>query len=308
MKNKTLKHFMYTMCAISFLLTACGEMSQQSSQSSNSDNIDNDKDTKPDQLCYNGNKVCLKASKIATIASMDSNYKYPNYKDFPDKSQQALYKAPAMLLALNTAVEAKSISKNFSVGEFMSSAKGKFGLVTPALVATLQDIRDTVRNSVHITSGYRSPGYNSAVDGSAKWSRHTYGDAVDLQIPSVSLNRIKQLCEEQDASFVLVYTAHVHCDWRLVSHAAERVAQYKIIAGGRIDSVASNDGGVDLVVNGLQSEDPEEQLIYEWRIEYPDGSLKTFSGSSVHLSSPQGQYKVSVTVGMTVEIDEVFVW
>jgi uncharacterized protein YcbK (DUF882 family) len=55
--------------------------------------------------------------------------------------------------------------------------------------------------------------YNEGVDG-ATWSRHIYGDAVDMYSDTLSLAELAEACNDLGAGFTKLYTTHVHCDWR----------------------------------------------------------------------------------------------
>lgn len=73
-------------------------------------------------------------------------------------------------------------------------------------------------NEIHIISGYRSPSYNdklrSKSKGVAKNSLHMKGMAVDLAIPGVGLDRIRQTALALAAGGVGYYpqTGFVHID------------------------------------------------------------------------------------------------
>ena len=64
-----------------------------------------------------------------------------------------------------------------------------------------------------VSSAYRNVSYNAGVGG-VTYSRHQYGDAVDLQTQMTDLESLAELCDLYVASFVSVYESHVHCDWR----------------------------------------------------------------------------------------------
>lgn len=289
---------------VSLLSASCSEMNSTTQPTKEEDNSVVDLIPK---ICYDQGLNCLAAIDSKVVATDNTDYKYPDSKSFPDPELQPVYMPPDLLIKLDQKVETKMLSKNFQAVEFMSSVKGAYGFVAPHLVATLQKIRDIARTPIRINSGYRSPGYNSKLSGSAKWSRHTYGDAVDLQIPSLELSDVKRLCEDEDASFILVYTSHVHCDWRLVDRNKSRIDRYRLIAEGTIVAKPTSRGDYQLSVSGLNSEDPE-QLVYEWTVLFPDGQTKFFTSETVTLSSPKGQYNVQAVVGMTVELNESFSW
>jgi uncharacterized protein YcbK (DUF882 family) len=73
-------------------------------------------------------------------------------------------------------------------------------------------------NEIHIISGYRSPAYNSHLrtrsKGVAKDSLHMKGMAIDLRVPGVSLQRIRQAALSLAAGGVGYYpqTGFVHID------------------------------------------------------------------------------------------------
>jgi hypothetical protein len=81
-------------------------------------------------------------------------------------------------------------------------------------VQSLQWLRETVGGPISVNSGYRSPGYNAGIEGSATWSRHMYGDAADIAAADLSIDALADLCTDWGAGYVGTYTTHVHCDWR----------------------------------------------------------------------------------------------
>lgn len=85
-----------------------------------------------------------------------------------------------------------AISPSFNVGQFLCKQQPrvwpKYLLVSEdnlhRLEVLLKDLNDkniTDANTFFIMSGYRTPFYNTAI-GSAKFSRHMYGDAADIYI------------------------------------------------------------------------------------------------------------------------------
>jgi hypothetical protein len=106
-----------------------------------------------------------------------------------------------------------ALAPNFLLGEFMQDYKGRFALFQPHTVTSLQTLRDQVGGPIYLNSAYRNVGYNAGVGG-ATWSRHQYGDAVDMRSDDASLEELAALCEDLGAGFTSVYTSHVHCDWR----------------------------------------------------------------------------------------------
>jgi len=96
----------------------------------------------------------------------------------------------------------RRLSRNFTLGEFLRSETAErrddlwqAQLAIPqecianlAYLTTtvLQEIRDTFRYPITISSGYRSPELNKAVGGSAT-SQHCSGQAADIQIADAFL-------------------------------------------------------------------------------------------------------------------------
>lgn len=164
-----------------------------------------------DLACYLGPEG-LGDTCVAVVAwdpAWGPDYAYPEPLD-------AQYAAPTAFLDLEegSAVPNLEVAPNFVLSEFASARKGRFAVLQPHLVERLQAVRDGIGSPVLVNSGYRSPGYNAGIDGAAEWSRHLYGDAVDIASPESSLDALADQCEDEGASYVAVYTSHVHCDWR----------------------------------------------------------------------------------------------
>lgn len=113
--------------------------------------------------------------------------------DYPDpagRGAQALaYQRPAGLLAVPSALREVKVSEHFRLGQFLTgelrqTATPYIALTTPLLealehlLATLQE-RRWKGETLTILSAFRTPLHNKKVGG-ARYSRHIYGDAVDL--------------------------------------------------------------------------------------------------------------------------------
>lgn len=267
------------------------------------------------KVCYNNNKVCYDLLDAKNIASLNKDYQYPDAKDFPNASLRPIYEAPIRLVNLLGIDLKKAISNNFLVEDYLNGEKMPFGLVSRILVDKIQKIRDDLKQPIIVTSGYRSPGYNKNVPGSAYWSRHTYGDSADFLSYKASLPQLKDLCEKHNASFVLVYTQHIHCDWRLEprdtayfeDNKINTRERYQILSEAQISTKRLNDRYVQLSVSGFDEESPND-LIYQWTIVHPDGSVQHSGSRFPVVVSSSGTHKVSVTVGLTVQLDEILNW
>jgi len=85
-----------------------------------------------------------------------------------------------------------ALSPHFKVGQFLCKQQPghwpKYVLVSQnnvrrleALLTSLNDDKTTDADTFFVMSGFRTPFYNSAI-GSAKFSRHMYGDAADIYV------------------------------------------------------------------------------------------------------------------------------
>lgn len=96
------------------------------------------------------------------------------------------------------------LSSNFTVKEFRSHDGADAVLIDDDLVYILQRIRDHFRRPVTISSGYRTPAYNSSIGGSGG-SNHTKGKAADIQVKGVSPVLVGMFAESLNAGGLGVY-------------------------------------------------------------------------------------------------------
>ncbi|MFT6143943.1 MAG: hypothetical protein ACJAZO_001071 [Myxococcota bacterium] len=173
---------------------------------------DPDVDTDPPGLstdvCYLGaarnNGTCL---PTVAPASLPAAYDYP-----PALSGSAQYREPERYLDLTVVSASTQIAPNFVLSEIASASKGRYGVVQPHAIASLQAVRDAV-GALRVNSGYRSPDYNAGVGGASS-SRHQYGDGFDLDPITSTLPQLDTSCGNNGAGYTQVYATHVHCDWR----------------------------------------------------------------------------------------------
>jgi uncharacterized protein YcbK (DUF882 family) len=115
------------------------------------------------------------------------------------------------------------ITNNFSLQEFDS----KCGREMPSQVVTniielaknLQVLRDEVKKSIQITSGYRSPEHNAKVKG-AKNSQHITGMAADIKVSGMTPKQVAEVIERLIAEKKMkeggigIYKTWLHYDHR----------------------------------------------------------------------------------------------
>ena len=168
-------------------------------------------DPPPMQVCYPGERedwtTCLPVIPYDSAWGSDYNYPAP----YQGSSQ---YLAPVRFLDIDAQDPDLMLAPNFALSEFLSSAKGPYGVLQGPFLARMQTLRDAVAAPVYVTSGFRSPGYNAGIGG-AEYSRHMYGDAADIDVSGWTVEEVGEACVALDAGYVGLYEdGHTHCDWR----------------------------------------------------------------------------------------------
>lgn len=109
----------------------------------------------------------------------------------------------------------KKLSSNFTVKEFACKDGSDAVLVAPRLVMVLQTIRDHFGAAVTISSGYRTPQYNSKVGGVAH-SQHCYGTAADIVVKGQKPETVAAYARKimPDWGGVGIYSTFTHVDVR----------------------------------------------------------------------------------------------
>jgi len=196
-----------------------------------------------------------------------------------------------------------------------NAQRGFFGLFSPAALSVIEVMRETAGRPLHINSGYRSPGYNSQLDGAARWSRHTYGDAIDFRIDGRDLTYAAQLCEQVGAAFVQVYQAHVHCDWRTLPleeafyGSTTPVERQKSIVAVRNAVQATGeihweDRGTLVSFSANIYQEDAGELTYQWIVRTPSGRILQSESSSIEATKEPGTYEVEVLLGGTIPLQD----
>jgi hypothetical protein len=280
-------------------------------------------------VCYLGeektNELCLPLFSDQEIADPNDEFVYKNpytFQGFPEELPKEQYRVPFAFVDLNREDPSLRLAPFFKLEEVMASRKGRYGLYSPKVIEHLQAIREAAGAPVHMNSGYRSPAYNSATPGSAKWSRHQYGDAVDFESPGVSLFKLAELCEKRNASFILVYTTHVHCDWRMeplpeeyfgkgpsddvIPPASMRKTMEAYVSSLeektriRLEKGALKQGSMTQWVVSFPEilHEDHGELLVQWRWEAPSGLRETRRSQKLSLSlKERGIYRLEVVVG-----------
>jgi hypothetical protein len=283
--------------------------------------------TRPRQICFPGSgnaKSCWDLIFRASLPEQKNLYGYPDpYTDpsFPGSFSKAQYIPPDRLLDLRRLPGRTRLAENFERLELMpdGGTRGFYGVFSPAALRRIQTMRSQTGRALTVTSGYRSPGYNSRLDGSARWSRHTYGDAIDFRISGLGLKAAAEKCREVGASFTQLYTSHVHCDWRNLplDGAAFPAApqeefppaalETKVNPAGlgrivpRLEAAAAESPTLVLSTEVLQED--EGELLHEWEVLTPSGELLTGESRDFPIPRVPGTYRIRVTVGGSLNFE-----
>jgi uncharacterized protein YcbK (DUF882 family) len=115
------------------------------------------------------------------------------------------------------------LTENFRLQEFQSGDGANFPAAVlinlSKLAKNLQVLRYELKQSITITSGYRSPKHNRAVGG-VENSQHVLGKASDLQAQNTTPKQLATLIEKlilerkMDQGGVGIYPDFVHYDIR----------------------------------------------------------------------------------------------
>lgn len=106
------------------------------------------------------------------------------------------------------------LSQHFKAEEFRCKDKTKEFLWSPELLAVLEIIRNNFNAPVIINSGYRTPSWNSKVNGEPN-SYHCKGMAADIVVKGHSSREVAKYADSiMEQGGVIRYTNFVHIDVR----------------------------------------------------------------------------------------------
>ena len=113
----------------------------------------------------------------------------------------------------------KKLSEHFKVKEFACNDGSDPIYISPTLVDVLEKIRGHFGKQVFVSSGYRTPTYNSRKDvGGAVYSQHVYGMAADIKVSGVKPADVAEYAETllKGTGGIGLYGSFVHIDVRKV--------------------------------------------------------------------------------------------
>lgn len=171
----------------------------------------------------------LRLDGLVRDGPLSATYPSPSAGSFPfDGGRASHYQAVGYFIdipSLSSAQRQEQVAANFVLNEYVKipEANGDQHIYVDAQIALhTQDLRSAWGGPLTLSSSYRSPEYNDAI-GAAVYSRHQYGDAVDIKAPSVqtaqdlyNLARFLEVdyLEPADLTIVGKNTPWVHLDDR----------------------------------------------------------------------------------------------
>jgi hypothetical protein len=217
----------------------------------------------------------------------------PSGYEYPDAlGGDPNYRRPVAFIDLEELDPATSVAPNFTLDELAQAFKGRWGIVQPHAVESLQQLRD-LAGPLNVNSGYRSPAYNLEIGG-ATYSRHMYGDGFDLDPTSVSIDELELLCIA-DGGMLVEYETHVHCDWRSEDVAIEFFGPPNAAAPVEPAFTARIERTGELLHAPAEGFD-EGEPARRWVARDAEGRvLATATGRT--FAAPTGTHRVEVTVG-----------
>lgn len=106
------------------------------------------------------------------------------------------------------------VSPHFKAKEFQCKDKSEYLLIATELIEVLEKIRNHFNAPVIINSGYRTPSWNSKVNGASN-SYHCKGMAADIKVKGHSSQEVAKHADSiMEQGGVINYTNFTHIDVR----------------------------------------------------------------------------------------------
>lgn len=106
------------------------------------------------------------------------------------------------------------VSPHFKAKEFQCKDKSEYLLIATELIEVLEKIRNHFNAPVIINSGYRTPSWNSKVNGASN-SYHCKGMAADIVVKGHSSGEVAKYADSIiEKGGVIRYTNFTHIDVR----------------------------------------------------------------------------------------------
>ena len=184
---------LFLLCTLVFALAGCGKENAV---------LDDDDEASaatplPTDPPYQGSIRFPSGLKLDLVrdGSITSGYPNPSTNPF-GVSKARHYERVDYFIDLPRAPVWENITPNFRLSEYTVHSQRRGGTrayVDAQIAFHLQEIRSGLGRALIINSAYRTPEHNDSVGG-ASFSRHIYGDAVDIDIDQTraDANRLAQ--------------------------------------------------------------------------------------------------------------------
>lgn len=108
-----------------------------------------------------------------------------------------------------------NVGKHFKVREFACKDGSQAVFIDTHLVAILDILRNKIGKPVIITSGYRTPEWNTKCGG-AKYSYHMRGMAADIRVNEMTPKQVASILNGiiPNECGIIVYSGWIHIDTR----------------------------------------------------------------------------------------------
>lgn len=251
-------------------------------------------DVAPTEVCYPGEDG-------SGTTCFELHYLQPDGYDYPPAlGGDPNYRQPIAYIDLEAIDPATMIAPNFRLQEIAEAFKGRYAIVQPHAVESLQALRNDV-GGITVNSGYRPPEYNASIGG-ATHSRHMYGDGFDLDPLAVGLSTLEAACTNRGGMLV-EYNTHVHCDFRFDAVSVEFYGEAGAPAEGESMAFAAtlDEQGAGLYTTTATGFDEGEPL-RRWYAYDASGELIEEVIGPAYVA-PESAVRVRVIVGAQVELE-----
>jgi hypothetical protein len=247
----------------------------------------------PTEVCFPGADDSYTTCFELTYFDPDAppaGYEYP-----AALGGDANYRRPIAFIDLDSIDGTTAVAPNFLLQELAQAFKGRWAIVQPHAVESLQELRD-LGGPLNVNSGYRSPAYNAEVGG-AGYSRHMYGDGFDVDPVSVTIDELEALCVG-GGGMLVEYETHVHCDWRDHAVAVEFFGPPDAAAPHEPELVATVEHDGTRLVTSVAGFD-EGEPVRRWTARDAEGRVIVVAAGRSFVP-PRGTARVEVVVGRVV--------
>jgi hypothetical protein len=153
----------------------------------------------------------LRLDDLVQVSELSAAYPNPNGGRLPFPGLESHYAAVEYFIdikALPESIRQAQVSQHFTLNDFVwlpDRNQDQHAYIDAEIVWRVEELRRAWGGRIVAVSTYRSPAYNAAVGG-AFFSRHMYGDAVDINVPDRTAARdFYNMARALDIDFIDAY-------------------------------------------------------------------------------------------------------